>query len=637
MRFFLTLLLIAALIGTGIYFSGSGINRISPDANMLQLGNFAYQEKRYEDAFNWYQHAAEQGLKEGQFRLSQLYQRGQGVEKDETQAVYWLSLAAQQGLAKAEYEYAILLEFGRGVQKPSPSIVAEWFKKSAQQGYPEAMLKLARLYETGIGVVKSNNEALIWALRAEKKGLVNAASFHQQLIKSTLDQANAEDTDAQYLMATLFQSGQGLTKNQDKALSWYQKAANLGHAQAQYALAKALVASKQADLLPQALHWFEQAAQQGHQQASTSSVALLARQDNVDLSQAQEAWRWLYHGMQNGDAKGQYNLATALNEHLLHLTTSDIDVASWLKNAALAGLTPAQNDYAVHLILVQHDTMQAIKWLHKAAVSNAHAQFNLGFIYARGDGVTPDDENAIRWWRLADKNGSARAKMMLGLFYDLGRGVGRSEKQAVTWYQKAAALGDVNALYNLAVLFYNGRGIDRDFTKAAKYLKMLAQTNNTDAQNMYGSLFLEGQGVAYAPKTAVSWFKRAAAAGHVKAMFNLATQYRRGDGIAQDDAQALQWYKKAADINFAPAQNALAYMYAEGRGTKTDQEAAYFWFQKASHQGLTIATANLTSLKNHGSFSLAGLQIDNQLQARVLTDKKINLSKWLEVHGQPIL
>ncbi|MDQ6988986.1 MAG: tetratricopeptide repeat protein [Mariprofundaceae bacterium] len=636
MRFLLALLLFAALIGAGLYFSGSSLNRISPDANMLQLGGFAYQEKRYEDAFNWYQHAANQGLSEGQFRLSELYQRGWGVEKDEQQAVHWLALAAKQGLAKAEYDYAIRLEHGRGIRTANAKTLAQWFKKSALQQHPEAMLKLAKLYEAGLGVEKSDSKALMWALKAEAKNAPNATTVHQLIIKNNLYKAKEGDASAQYLLATWFEDGRGVSKDQNKALRWYQKAAETGHAKAQYALAKALVASdgKQSS---QALHWFEQAAQQGHQQAASAAVALLAMQNDVTITHAKEAWRWLYHGMQQGDATSQYNLATVLNQGLLGLQKSSLDLEPWLKSAAQAGLSPAQNDYAIYLKMIKSDSTQAVRWLHKAASSSAKAQFNLGFIYARGDGVTPDDEKAIHFWRLANKNGSRRAQMMLGLFYDLGRGVGRSEKQAVEWYQKAAQAGDENALYNLAVLFYNGRGIDRDYQRAAEYFKIIAQANNTDAQNIYGSLFLEEQGVTYAPKTAVTWFQRAADAGHIKAMFNLATQYRRGYGVAQDDKKALHWYEKAAKLEFAPAQNALAYMYAEGRGTKVDKDAAYMWFQKASAQGLSLARDNLISLEQHDVFSLIGLQVDNQLQADMLTNKSLDLSLWLEVHGQPIL
>jgi len=636
MKILFSFLLIAGIAGAGVYFSGSGVSRISPDADMLQLGNFAFQEQRYEDAFNWYQHAANQGLSEGQFYLSQLYQRGQGVEKDETMAVQWMEKSAKQGFAKAEYEYAMMLEFGRGVSKANAGKVARWYQKAAEKNHPDAMLKLSKLYHNGLGFRKDESKALTWAMKAEDRHTPHASIFRQKITKNVLQQAESGVADAQYMLAKLYHEGRGVEQDKGLALEWFTKAAERGHSEAQYALAKTLVEAGDENNLDQALQWFEKAAKQGHTQAGSASVAILAMQGATG-ERAKSAWRWMYHGMQRNEKKAEYNLAAALNSGLFGLSNSGFDTGPWLKNAAQAGIVEAQNDYAVYLKLNHQDTQGSIKWLTKAALTDVKAQFNLGFIYARGDGVTPDDDSAVHWWGLAEKQGSTRAKMMLGLFFDLGRGVGRSEKKAVTWYKKAAALGDVNALYNLAVLYYNGRGIDRDYDEAAKYFKMIVEMGDVAAQNIYGSLFLDGQGVEYAPEKAILWFERAANAGNVKAMFNLATQYRRGRGVAQNDALAMAWYRKAAELEFAPAQNALAYMYAEGRGTTVDKTSAQRWFERASDNGLMMATGNLIALQNKGDFSLMGLQIDNKLRAGMLQDKNIDLTAWLEVYAQPIL
>jgi TPR repeat protein len=135
----------------------------------------------------------------------------------------------------------------------------------------------------------------------------------------------------------------------------------------------------------------------------------------------------------------------------------------------------------------------------------------------------------------------------------------------------------------------------------------------------------------------VKWFQEASNAGNINATFNLATQYRSGNGVIQNDKEALRLYKKAAELNFAPAQNAVGYMYAEGRGAKKDVDIAEEWFYKASDNGLALAGSNRAMLKNSGSFSLITLQIDNHIRNQVLTNKNLNLSRWLEVHHLPIL
>ena len=633
MKVLLSLLFIAGFAGAGLYFTGSDNIQKSSNSDMMQLGNFAYQEKRFDDAFKWYENAAKQGIAKAQLRLSEMYQAGQGVDKDEVAAADWLSKAAKQGLPQAEYEYAVALEFGRGTKRTSIKEAATWYQKAAQHAYPEAMLKVAKLYFSGLGVDKDLEQALKWALQAASKHVPDADNLVNSIVQEVKELANQGDYPSQHMLALMYQQGLAVKQDENLALTWLRKAASKDHIDAQYDLGRTLAQTQ----TNQALYWLQKAASQGHIKAGYMAAALMAQQHITNPQKVSQAWRWLYHGSQTKQPKVMYNLAIALHQGQLGLPQSNFHYQTWLEQAARGGVTESQNDYAVELILQKQNTKKAVSWLNKAAAKDVKAQFNLGLIYARGDMITPDDDAAVRWWKQAAKNGSIKAKMMLGLFYNLGRGVGRSEKEAVYWYEQAAKLGEHNASYNLGVLYYNGRGIDRDYKKAADYFHQLAKQGDTDAQNIYASLFLEGQGVKYSPKIAVQWFKKAASAGNIKAMFNLATQYRTGSGIQQSDKKALFWYKKAADLNFAPAQNAMGYMYAEGRGTKADKDIAEMWFQKASDNGLSLATQNTSALKQHGSFSLLRLQIDNTVRSDILTKKNMNLASWLEVHQQAVL
>ena len=50
----------------------------------------------------------------------------------------------------------------------------------------------------------------------------------------------------------------------------------------------------------------------------------------------------------------------------------------------------------------------------------AFAQVNLGLMYDNGEGVTENDAEAVRWYRLAAEQGYASGQYNLGLMYDLG-------------------------------------------------------------------------------------------------------------------------------------------------------------------------------------------------------------------------
>jgi len=83
-----------------------------------------------------------------------------------------------------------------------------------------------------------------------------------------------------------------------------------------------------------------------------------------------------------------------------------------------------------------------------AEQGNAGAQYNLGVMYRRGDGVPEDDAEAVRWYRLAAEQGYARAQYNLGFMYDNGQGVPENDVEAYVWFSVAAAQGNENARGN---------------------------------------------------------------------------------------------------------------------------------------------------------------------------------------------
>jgi TPR repeat protein len=95
----------------------------------------------------------------------------------------------------------------------------------------------------------------------------------------------------------------------------------------------------------------------------------------------------------------------------------------------------------------------ALVQYRKAADQNyAAAQYGLGVMYAHGEGVPKDDQQAVVWYRKAADQNLAAAQNNLGLMYENGRGVPPDAQQAAAWFRKAADQGDVTAKDNLADL-----------------------------------------------------------------------------------------------------------------------------------------------------------------------------------------
>ncbi len=73
---------------------------------------------------------------------------------------------------------------------------------------------------------------------------------------------------------------------------------------------------------------------------------------------------------------------------------------------------------------------------------HAKAQFNLGYMYNKGQGVPQDYAVAVRWFRKAADQGDAWAQVKLGLVYEEGQGVTQDYVQANMWYNLSAAKGN---------------------------------------------------------------------------------------------------------------------------------------------------------------------------------------------------
>lgn len=78
-------------------------------------------------------------------------------------------------------------------------------------------------------------------------------------------------------------------------------------------------------------------------------------------------------------------------------------------------------------------------------VSGGHAgteaQFVLGVMYAKGEGVPQDNAQAAQWFRKAAEQGEVKAQGMLGVMYYTGKGVPQNMAIAKKWLSRACNNG----------------------------------------------------------------------------------------------------------------------------------------------------------------------------------------------------
>ena len=152
--------------------------------------------------------------------------------------------------------------------------------------------------------------------------------------------------------------------------------------------------------------------------------------------------------------------------------------------------------------------------------------------YNRGDYAT-----AVREFRPLAEQGHAPSQFNLGVLYATGQGVAQDYAEAVRWYRKAAAQGDAKAQNNLGLMYRNGRGVARDYREAVKWCRRAAEQGRARAQNNLGVMYDMGRGVPQDHSEAVRWWSKAAEQGHA--------------------AEAVKWYRKAASQGHEKAQRFL--------------------------------------------------------------------------------
>ncbi len=134
----------------------------------------AYERDEYFVAFRIYLRLAMEGHAMSQHRLAQMFQWGDGVDKDLERAFGWHLSAALAGLTDAYEDVGRMYYLGDGVPA-NVEQAAYWLRRSAQHGNADAQCGLGRLYETGEGVPRDLRRAVHWYKLA-------AAQFHRRAI-----------------------------------------------------------------------------------------------------------------------------------------------------------------------------------------------------------------------------------------------------------------------------------------------------------------------------------------------------------------------------------------------------------------------------------------------------------------------
>ncbi|HSY91525.1 MAG TPA: tetratricopeptide repeat protein [Candidatus Binatus sp.] len=271
-----------------------------------ELGLYAKQRGDYQEAFNWFQLAAKQGLNGAQVDLAYLYVTGFGTAKDLEQAVHWYGLAAAQGNPNGEYSLGICYLHGEGIAQNS-ELARKWISLAFRHGDGARSLNATGLtYE--IGPDRDLGEALKWYEKAAEMGYseaqFNVCRLTAQGLVSPADYkastdwcstlAERGDPWGEYGLARMFVAGVGMQPDLKKAAEWYKKSAEQGNPAAQFELAALYSQGKGVQKnLPEAYKWATIAGAKKHPEARDFMESLTAQMTKTQISSAQSlALKW---------------------------------------------------------------------------------------------------------------------------------------------------------------------------------------------------------------------------------------------------------------------------------------------------------------------------------------------------------
>jgi TPR repeat protein len=139
------------------------------------------------------------------------------------------------------------------------------------------------------------------------------------------------------------------------------------------------------------------------------------------------------------------------------------------------------------------DISGAFRLLKPAAdAGDSDAQVNLGYLYARGQGVAQNQQEALRLYLLSANQGNAAGMNAVAFTYRYGTGVEVDLTRAVHWFCRAAVSGDPRGLNNLGIMYNEGQGVDRDVEQARNLWRQSAERGDPSAMfNLSKSLFFE--------------------------------------------------------------------------------------------------------------------------------------------------
>lgn len=482
-------------------------------------------ENNLKESVRMAQLSVEQNCPRGYHVLGSRYEYGMGVDKDPAKAAELYKKGAELGSPECQYCYAVCLKTGSGVPQDEDGCLA-WASKAAEQGHVAAAISLS--LETANGSRPQPIETLIeYLLKAEKLEPDNARIAGQLAVQYV----NLEPSDF------------------DKAIYWYDRAAELGDAKA----------AEMARLY----RFRQKMIDEGRLAKDTNAIDFILFLQSNGLTQ--EAFGWNTSG---GDASQRYELekkkraAEWMSKYGQYLEKDPDIIISGSKFVFTGiGLINTQQQISAAL-----EKMKEMGGEERRAVSGKTDYL----VCDPRDAGESKVNNAIEQQR---KGKSVKIVLMEDFLKALGM-----DEMAKSFSIKESEQDQAET------------------EKEEKTEKTDSDQNAREAVDMDAALrlaqdYLAGKGIETDKNTALQMLEKAADQGNSIACKALGHMYEAGDVIEPDIEKELEYYEKAClnDSDDSEFLRHVGFQYInllenEKTWLKGAERAAY-WLRKAADRG----------------------------------------------------
>lgn len=191
---------------------------------------------------------------------------------------------------------------------------------------------------------------------------------------------------------------------------------------------------------------------------------------------------------------------------------------------------------------------------------------------------------------LADRGDSQAQYTLATQFQEGSDGATKNQDQAIKYFKMAANESDERAQVALGNIYLQ----KQDYYDAARYFKLAADQRNPQGQFAMGELWRKGQGTGTSSLAqAAIYYQRAADQGHTEAQYQIGLSLNL---LSPSQQEGIKYFQLAANKGHAGAQFMLGLMYSSGMGVPKNQAEAIKYFQLAANQGHVDAQAELNKL-----------------------------------------